>query len=179
MKGAVRLTKWCVVTGAPCSGKTTLVQALQDHGCRTIPEAARIIIREEMALGKSLHQITAATAQFEQKILRRKQTIEKGLPADQTIIFDRGLPDSIAYFRMAGLSTAEPYRLSRRVRYQKVFFLEPLPFITDGERLENAAQAARLGELIWTAYRELDYAIITVPAVPLGKRVRLVLAHLL
>ena len=179
MKDAVRFTKWCVVTGAPCSGKTTLVQALQDRGYRTIPEVAREIIREEIACGKSLRQITADAAQFERKILDRKHAIENGLPGNQVIIFDRGLPDSMAYFEMAGLSTDLPYQLSRRVRYQKVFFLDPLPFTADGERLEDAVQAARLEELIWTAYRDLDYAIITVPAIAVTRRVRLVLSHLL
>ena len=178
MNGAVRLTKWCVITGAPCSGKTTLVQALQKRGHRTIPEVAREIIREEIALGRTLQQITANAAQFEQKILDRKQAIEMDLPAHQTIVFDRGLPDSIAYYQMAGLPPNRAYQLSRQVRYEKVFFLEPLPFTSDGERLENAAQAKRLGGLILTVYRELDYAIIAVPPVRVQQRVRLVLSHL-
>jgi predicted ATPase len=179
MEGAVRLTKWCVVTGAPCSGKTTLVQALQNRGYRIIPEAAREVIRERIAHGSSLRQITANAAKFERMILERKQAVEKSLPTDQTIIFDRGIPDSIAYFKIAGLPTSVAYQLSREVRYKKVFFLEPLPFIADGERLENAAQAVRLGKLIKAVYHELGYAMIVVPAVSVHRRVQIVSAYLL
>ena len=174
----MRPTKWCVVTGAPCSGKTTLVESLRGHGYRVIPEVAREIIREEIAKGKSLKQITADAALFEQKILDRKYALEKALPPDQLIFFDRGLPDSIAYFKMAGLPTAAPYRLSGRVRYHRIFILDPLPFVEDGERLEDADHAVRLGKLIGTIYRNLGYAPITVPAIPVAQRVQAVLDQL-
>jgi putative protein kinase ArgK-like GTPase of G3E family len=34
-------TKWHVITGAPCSGKTTLIDQLADKGFRTVTETAR------------------------------------------------------------------------------------------------------------------------------------------
>ena len=39
-----------VITGGPGVGKTTLLNALSTNGYKTIPEAARTIIREETSL---------------------------------------------------------------------------------------------------------------------------------
>ena len=45
-------TNWYVITGAPCSGKTTLIEQLADKGYRTIPETARLYMENEMAAGQ-------------------------------------------------------------------------------------------------------------------------------
>ena len=40
-----------VITGAPCSGKTTLIDQLAGNGFQTVPEVARQYCESEMALG--------------------------------------------------------------------------------------------------------------------------------
>ena len=37
-------TNWHVITGAPCSGKSTLIDQLANHGFQTVPESARLYI---------------------------------------------------------------------------------------------------------------------------------------
>lgn len=44
-------TNWHVITGAPCSGKTTLIDLLTDKGFRTVPETARQCFENELARG--------------------------------------------------------------------------------------------------------------------------------
>ena len=41
-------TNWHVITGAPCSGKTTLIGELADKGFRTVPESGRICVEREL-----------------------------------------------------------------------------------------------------------------------------------
>ena len=50
-------TNWHVITGGPCSGKTTLVDQLADKGFRTVPETARLYIEKEMARGRTIDEI--------------------------------------------------------------------------------------------------------------------------
>jgi len=37
-------TNWHVITGGPCSGKSTLIDQLANHGFQTVPESARLYI---------------------------------------------------------------------------------------------------------------------------------------
>ena len=46
-------TKWHVITGGPCYGKTTLIQLLAERGFRKVPEMARLYIEEEVARGRT------------------------------------------------------------------------------------------------------------------------------
>ena len=43
-------TKWHVITGAPCSGKTTLIDLMAGKGYRTIPQIGRVYVEGEMEL---------------------------------------------------------------------------------------------------------------------------------
>jgi hypothetical protein len=50
-------TNWHVITGAPCSGKTTLIDLLTDKGFLTVPEMARQYFEKELARGRTLDEI--------------------------------------------------------------------------------------------------------------------------
>ena len=56
---AVRRTNWYVITGAPCSGKTSVINAFEQQGFLVVHEVARAYIDEELQQGKSLKQIKA------------------------------------------------------------------------------------------------------------------------
>jgi predicted ATPase len=49
-------TNWHVITGAPCSGKTTLIDQLANQGFQTVPEAARQYFEQEMASGRTIDE---------------------------------------------------------------------------------------------------------------------------
>ena len=97
------------------------------------------------------------------------------LPETETIFFDRGIPDSIAYYRLEGLDPAEPLRYSRRTRYRRVFFFEQLEFLKDAVRSENKKIAAKLNVLLREAYLQIGYEIEIVPVMPVKDRTDLVL----
>ena len=42
-------TNWHVITGASCSGKTTLINLIENNGFKTIPEVARQYFEGELA----------------------------------------------------------------------------------------------------------------------------------
>jgi predicted ATPase len=170
-------TSWHVITGAPCSGKTAVIDALAGLGYRIVPEVARAHIDQQLAMGRSLWQIKADPLVFERRILNEKADLENRLPADQTVFLDRAVPDSMAYYELEGLDPAEPLALSRTHRYASVFFFEPLPFEKDPVRSEDRRAAARLTTLLKKSYRVLGYEVITVPVLPVDQRLRFVLRH--
>ena len=103
-------TRWSVITGAPCSGKTAVIRMLEQRGHKVIHEVARAYIDNELMKGKALTEIKTDEWSFERHILMEKVRIEARLKKDEIIFFDRGVPDSIAYYKLNGLNTAEPFQ---------------------------------------------------------------------
>ncbi len=171
-------TRWYVITGAPCSGKTSVINELARRGYRVIPEAARAHIDAELQKGRSLAEIKSDPRCFEGHIFRSKLRSESGLPTAEPLFLDRALPDSIAYYILEGLEPSEPRRHSLRVRYQRVFLFERLSFVKDPVRSENARAAAEIERLIEAAYCDLGYAIVRVPVLPIPVRTEFVLNRL-
>jgi predicted ATPase len=166
----VRITRWCVLTGAPCSGKTSVIEELHCRGFRVVHEAARALIDAQLREGRRLEEIKADAAAFEGRVFRSKLAVEKRLPAFELVFLDRALPDSIAYYRLEGLDPAQPRRECRRVRYHRVFLLDRLQFTRDPVRSEDAATAERIEALIVEAYQSMGYPLIRVPVVPVAER---------
>ncbi len=54
-----------------------------------------------------------------------KINIENGLSKGELFLFDRGIPDSVAYFKIAKLDPVEASRQCGDHRYQGVFLLDP------------------------------------------------------
>ncbi len=174
----IRLTRWNVITGAPCSGKTSVINELARKGFRVVPEAARAYIHAEMMKGRRLGEIKSDPARFEGHIFRNKLRIEAALPAAEPLFLDRALPDSIAYYLLEGLDPSEPRRQSTRIRYQQVFLFERLDFVMDPVRSEDAQTADRIERLIESVYRSLGYTMVRVPVLPVPARIEFLLARL-
>jgi predicted ATPase len=174
---AARRTRWRVITGAPCSGKTAVIEELARRGHPTVPETARAYIDRELAHGRRLAEIKADPLAFEGHIYRTKLQLEGRLAAEKPLFLDRGLPDSIAYFILEGLDPELPRSGCRQVRYQRVFLFERLDFLVDPVRSEDAPTAARIEHLIEEAYTGLGYSLVRVPVLSVAARADYVLAR--
>ena len=174
----MRAANWYVITGAPSSGKTSVICELERLGYRVVHEVARAFIDEELKKGKTIEQIKADELAFERHILYKKIKIEESLPKKEIIFLDRAVPDSIAYFKSAGLNPNEPVKKSKLVRYKKIFLFERLEFEKDRVRSENQLKAAEIELLLEKAYQMLDYDIVYVPVLSIQKRTVFILQHL-
>ena len=174
-KQAFIQTDWCVITGAPCSGKSTIIGQLAQKGYPVLHEVARAFIDEQLESGLTLEAITADEEHFERQILYRKLEAENRLDPSVRVFLDRALPDSIAYYRMGQLNPEEPERLSKRFRYHRVFILEALPFVKDRVRREDTSRAMRIARLLKECYCALGYSPVSVPVLPVGERVDFIL----
>lgn len=177
-------TDWCVITGPPSAGKTSVLDALAARGHRIVGETARAHIE---TLSKSPAEIAVDAAlqvEIQHAIVSRQHAVENGLHPAHTLFLDRALPDSLAYFRRLKLPETDLIRRATTYRYRHVFYLEGLPLARDGLRFEDDGEARALGEQIIAAYVSIGYAPIRVPAfaeLPLAqsiaRRMTFVLAH--
>jgi predicted ATPase len=168
-------TNWHVITGAPCSGKTAVIEVLAQQGYRIVPEFARDYIESRLACGETLDAIKADALAFESHILLGKIRLEKQLNADQLYFMDRAVPDSIAYFELEGLDPTHPLLQARVVRYKSVFLFERVILEKDAVRTEDELTAARLEALLEKSYMRLGYDPIRVPVMPVPRRAEFIL----
>ena len=171
-------TSWYVITGAPSSGKTTLVRELEKLGYRVVHEVARGHIEKQMQQGQTLEEIRADKRSFENWILNTKIALEAELPKDEVIILDRAIPDSIAYFEVAGLDTKDAIEKSPRNRYKKVFLLDRLPYHVDHARIEDSQTATSLDQSLEQSYKMLGYDVIRVGVMPVQERVKVIVKEI-
>jgi predicted ATPase len=171
-------TKWYVITGTASTGKTTLVNSLTKLNYLTVPEAARVLIDEEIKKGKTIEEIRKNEAEFQRKVLDIKINVEKNLPKDRIVFFDRGIPDSIAYYQICGLDIAGLLKLCKKNMYRKIFMLEQLPIEKDYARVEDTETINKIQILLRKAYSDLGYEIIDIPAMTVEKRLKMILSNI-
>lgn len=171
---------WYVITGGPCSGKTTLIREFARRGYRVVEEAARSYIEEEQAKGKSVEEIRRDQVRVQRQLLERKLAAERSLPKDETVFFDRGIHDSITYFRFAGMPDHDPEleKALRSTSYRKAFLLDLLPFVKDPARTEDPETAKRIHETLARDYETAGLEVVRVPVLPTPERADYVLARL-
>ena len=168
-------THWIVFTGAPSAGKTTILRKLNEHGYLTVPEVARTHIEEETSKGLSIEQIRRDESQFQKELLSKKIDIENKLTINDTVILDRGVPDSVTYFRLAGLDPESAIPKSYEYRYRLVFVFDRLPYLKDVARTESEEQAEYIDKWIRKDYQNLGYNLIIVPVMSSEKRIEFIL----
>lgn len=147
-------------------------------GYTVYPEAARVFIDQEMAKGKSLKDIRGDEAEFQKKVLKIKIDTEKIVPREKVVFFDRAIPDSIAYYQIAGSDPGEVFKFCQEKNYRKIFFFEELPFEKDYARVEDAKTIKKLNKLLKESYENLGYEVIVVPSVSVKERVKTILAEI-
>lgn len=172
-------TNWHVITGAPCSGKTTLIGQLAGKGFQTVLEAGRLYLEQEMAGGQTIHPILEDGAGLQRRIAEMQLRMEGELRAQDVAFLDGAAPSSLAWFRAFGLDPNQILPECFHHRYASVFLLDLLPFQADGERPEEvAALAAYLDGWLARDYGALGYPVVRVPALPPEERLAFVLERL-
>jgi predicted ATPase len=172
-------TNWLVIAGGPCCGKTTLIRQLARQGFRTVPEVARDYIQREVAGGHTPHPIRTDGATLQRRIKDLQLSVEGGLPANEVLFLDGGVPSSLAWYRAFGLDPNEMLPECFHHRYASVFALAPLPFRSDDERAEEVAGIAHyLDEWQIRDYGALGYSVVRVPVLPPEERLTFVLERM-
>lgn len=171
-------TEWVVITGGPSSGKTTTVNHLKSLGYHSSPEAARTLIDMGIGSGLTIQEVRRDDEKFNQSILNIQLALENILLPEKLCFHDRGVPDSLAYIRLAGTDELYAQEAALKRKYHAVFLLDLLPFEKDYARTEDEQLAQYIDKLLYRTYRELGYKVERIPIRPVEERTNIILNSL-
>lgn len=171
-------TNWHVITGAPCSGKSTLIDQLADKGFPTVPESGRLYIEREIARGRTIDGIHGDGAALQRGIGEMQLSVEGGLRARDFAFLDGAVPGCLAWYRAFGLNPNEILLECFHHRYACVLLLDPLSFQNDGSRFKDTSIIGYLDEWLARDYRALGYDVVRVPVLAPQERLAFVLERL-
>lgn len=176
----MKKNNWYVITGGPCSGKTTTLDVIKKMGYRVEYETARFWIEQELKNGKTLEEMRKDEYLFQKKILELKIENEKKFPTDELIFVERGIPDTLSYYdQSCGIKDDELLRKALKTcSYKKVFIFELLDYQKDYARLENAKEAKELENFLIRDYTKLGMDVVFVPKMSIEDRVKFILDNL-
>ena len=178
-------TEWTVITGAPSSGKSTLIRdlrvALPDYS--VMPDEAREVIErglgwrgpggEQISLDDILRSQRLQDTVFAGKWLRHCEASPQA-----PHLLDYALPDVIAFSRNSGLVTTLFEERAGLFRYKQVFVLEPLDYAEDAARNWTKQDRDQLLGNIINVYAGLGFSFTRVPVLPPEERRDFVLRHM-
>jgi predicted ATPase len=171
-------TNWHVVTGAPSSGKTTLIKLMAERGLTTVPEPARQYMESLLAEGKTIDEVEENLVTLQLGIIDHFLKVQSELPEKMVLFLDGGFPDSITYGRVHGLDPNDFLAMGLTYRYASVFKLERLPFEQDGVRWQDEDTVAFIDEWLTNDYQALGYRVVNVPIMPVEARLAFIIREL-
>ena len=170
-----------VLTGGPCSGKTTLIEALSKRGYATIAEQAiRVIdqLVEQMGMDEYLIWKARNTLAFQQRILDAQHQAEKQLRKQGLNFLDRGRFDGLAYLIHQGQAFSHDFLdaiQDSHYHYHLVVHCETLSqFDARGVtgRTENHAEAHALSGILLKTYQDFGFQTLRLEEAPLDARIK-------
>jgi len=156
-------TRWVVLTGASCSGKSTLLERLHQFGYPVMRETARGIFSAERDRADSDVRQHRRAKGLQLSLIAAKRDAEAKLDPSILTFLDRALPDSIAFWLSYGYDAAEIWDLCAIRDYAAVFLLERLPLVNDGVRCETEPVRTTLETKLKWVYRRLGYRTRFLP----------------
>jgi predicted ATPase len=171
-----------VISGGPGSGKTTVLGELSRLGFQYAPEVARQIIQEQVQAGGTALPWDDKEAYTRLMLQRSVESYLEHAPALKPMFSDRGIPDTLCYARLIGLSDEEFIQEAcRRYLYARLVFLAP-PwkeiYETDSERQQDFAEAVRTFEQMVEVYRECGYELSELPKATPADRAQFIIEQI-
>lgn len=168
-----------VITGGPCTGKTTIINELKQLGYNVFSEVARKVIKQEVESNSNAVPWEDVTA-FSKLVLKEQQ---KDFESTKTGVafYDRGIPDLLGYLNHAKLEIFAELKLATQInKYNIVFICPPWQriYTTDNERKESFEQANLIHNELAKAYENAGYDVVIVPKSSLTNRVQFIIKEL-
>lgn len=168
-----------VVTGAPGTGKTSVVSLLGAQYA-TVREPARELIAEHAA--RTGEATLDGRPELFLKGLVQRSVDDFNSVSDATVtFFDRGLPDCVAYAAAFGMDTKPFLELASEFRYDSPVFMAP-PwkeiYTRDALRRATFEQVKAFDLHLRSAYLQLSYELIELPRTSPTARVEAMIGHL-
>ncbi len=167
-----------IITGAPSTGKTSILNELSKRGFKCHSEIARQVIRENLDSGLEIFPWNQMQL-FSDMVLDRMKTLVQQFEPSELQFLDRSMVDLIGYMNFAGKEAPKHYiEEALKVGYAKKVFYLPIwkeIYTNDEERKESAEEAFKIASSLYKAYDDLGFEIIEVPLKSIEERVEFIL----
>lgn len=172
-----RLPNRFAITGAPGSGKTSILRGLVRLGFLGVNEPARAILAEQRAIGGNGFSDRTPQLFCDLMLERAIADYQRLAGAGEPAVFDRGIPDMVGYAELFALDTSAASAASRQYQYDdRVFVLPAWPeiYVNDDDRQMTFESAQAFGERVRELYLDLGYTIVDVPRDSVEMRTRFI-----
>ncbi|WP_299897516.1 ATP-binding protein [uncultured Aquimarina sp.] len=179
-----------VITGGPSTGKTSIINKLEDDGFFCFPEFIRSIT-QEVKLSNDAMEIASNPIvsvddpyDFNLQLLQGRidQYRDPKASDKQISFYDRGIPDVLAYMDLFDQTYDETFiDACKSYRYNKIFILPPWEdiYTSDEERYESFEEAKQIYLHLLNTYTKFGYNCIEVPFGNVKERSTFILEHVL
>ena len=159
-----------IITGGPHSGKSSVLNLLEEKGFAVLHETARLIIREDQEKKQSDPSYHFLYPWEDQKIFcrrchERQLEREKELTGD-TVILDRSIIDNLAYAAVAGIELDKKIYsdISAADYERKAFYFDQLKdYATDRQRKDSEKQVKAVHKELYDIYIQFGFELVKVP----------------
>ncbi len=159
--------KKIVLTGAPGTGKSTIIYELEKRDYHCMHEISRAVTLEAQKNGTDQLFLTEPLLFSDMLLKGRERQFQRASEIDKEIVFfDRGIPDVHGYLNYISMDYPERYiKVSRKNRYDFVFLMPPWEdiYVQDNERYESFEQALAIHNHLLNTYKACNYNVIQVP----------------
>lgn len=165
-------TQRIIITGAPGTGKSTLLAALRAAGWAGCDEVSREVIRGQIAKGGRCTP-WQDLSRFARICEDRMRVDWHGAVSGEITFYDRGLPDVVAYLRH-GSEVVAPLSECGEEKYFSQVIYAPLwqeIFVSDEERPQSWDDAVGLDRELRAVYQEMGYELHELPQSDVSSRV--------
>ena len=159
-----------VMTGAPGTGKTAI---LGTYASSHVPEPAREVLAEQRAIGGTGTPETDPARFVELLLARSIEKHQAALRRGSSVLFDRGIPDCVAYARLLGVGPEPCRKAAAMYRYDSAALVtRPWAeiYTTDDERTMSFEATLPFQRLVEEAYEEAGYELVEVPRGSIAER---------
>lgn len=166
-----------VITGAPCTGKSTLVSFFSSVGFKIVSEGATAVM-QRTGIRKPQNLPPFLRDEFRRKVVRHYEGAANDNSQSYITFFDRSIIDSIAYAKLEGQKCPKYIldKIKKGNLYDQVFILRnnPTPYQNTDIRRTSEREAKELGILIRSAYTNNGYKVVDIDEVNFSKRVEII-----
>jgi len=173
------MQKKYIITGAPGTGKSTLIEALENQGILCLKEISRQIIISEQNQGNDGMPWENIERFTELVFAKTKESLHA---SPQSVFCDRSLVDSLAYIKHKKKSIPDylEHFSFQKYYHKTVFFAQPWKAIykNDPQRPEDFEAQLLLSSQLEKTYNYLGFNLVVLPFVSVESRVAFVLEKL-
>ena len=174
-----------VLTGAPCSGKTSVINELKKRGYNVLDEVARDYLEKRKELGlKDMYLCSidekedAEKRMYEIQLEKESELEEKCTGKNDKIFLDRSLIDGVAYHLHFSGRLPEYIHEKLSGRYEGVFLFDRLPIVNDCIRKEGINESQEIHNMLKKTYSFYNYRTIKVPVKSIEERTDYILDYI-